>query len=103
MKYNGIIKKEIKDYAKGILNSNDEGRETQELCFEAIRQIQAALIETRQPFFDNVDAILLKYDINENAYHLFNAKKELNDISITHDLEAERLIQLLIKKYLDNK
>lgn len=103
MTYDGIIDQEIKNYAKGILALSDEGKETRLICLETIDKIQTALMEKRQPFFDKVDEIVLKYDVNNNEYGLFQAKKELNDISLTLDVEAERLVHALMEKYRKNK
>lgn len=103
MKYDGIIDQEIKDSAKEVLVLPDEGRETRTLCLETIDKIQTALMEKRQPFFDKVDEIVLKYDVNNNEFELFQARRELNDISLTLDVEAERLVHELMEKYRKNK
>lgn len=103
MRYNGIINQEIKDNAKEVLALPDEGRETRTLCIETIDKIQTALMEKRKPFFDKVDEIVLKYDVNTNEFELFQARRELNDISLTLDVEAERLVHELMEKYRKNK
>ena len=103
MKYDGIIDQEIKDSAKEVLALPDEGQETRTLCIETIGKIQTALMEKRQPFFDKVDEIVVKYDINNSEFDLFQARRELNDISLTLDVEAERLVHALMEKYRRNK
>ena len=103
MKYNGIIDQETKNYAKEILTLPDEGEKTRIVCIETIYKIQTALIEKRKPFFDKVDEILLKYDVNNSDFELIQAKKELSDITVTLDIEAEKLVQALMEKHQNNK
>lgn len=103
MKYDGIIDQEIKDNAKEILALPDEGRDTRIICLETIDKIQTALMEKRQPFFDKVDEIVVKYNVNNNEFELFRARKKLSDISLTLDVEAERLVHKLMEKYRKNK
>lgn len=103
MKYDGIIDQEIKDKAKEILALPDEGRETRINCLETIDKIQTALMEKRQLFFNKVDEIVVKYNINNSELELLQARKELNDISLTLDVEAERLVHALMEKYRKNK
>lgn len=103
MKYDGIINQEIKDNAKKILTLPDDGRETRIICLETIDEIQTALMEKRQPFFDKVDEIVVKYDINNSEFGFFQARKELGNISLTLDVEAERLVHELMEKYRKNK
>lgn len=103
MRYDGIIDQEIKDNAKEILDLPDEGRETRTLCLETIDTIQTALMEKRQLFFNKVDEIVVKYNINNSELELLQARKGLNDISLTLDVEAERLVHALMEKYRRNK
>lgn len=103
MQYDGIIDSKIKAEAKKVLEMENAGKATREACIKAVDMIQAALAKKREPFYEQVDNIALKCKNSNNQLILCSAQKELDEISITFDIEAEKLIYALWKKYSDNK
>lgn len=103
MKYNGMINGQVKKQAMAILNEKNEGKITREKCFDALHNIHQEVEKVREPFFKEVDKVLVKYNVQSSLFEMEMAKKELAQISITVDVEAEKIIDKLIEKINQNR
>lgn len=98
MVFDGVIDDSIKDKAKSMLQTGNGVFYSNQDYIEMIKEIHDALDLKRKPFFNQVDSVVAKYDIQNDEYQLMLAKKELSDISVSIDLDAEKLVHDLFAK-----